>query len=475
MKTYTSVDKQEASTTIQQMPEVAPARILEIELGQVLPAVSAFDEKTGKRYQRAVVLVRLHTYPLGTVEFQFSNDGVSAEICAERIWNTLHEQILEHLHQDNLPLIENLDSRGLPIFKTPKCVEAREQLFVDAPFVSVIVPTHNRPDLLQRCLPSLTTLYYPNYEIIIVDNAPRDTATADFIQKNYSDTQQIRYLREDRAGPSWARNCGIAAAQGEILAFTDDDVEVDRYWLIELVKNFDMQADVACVTGHVFPLELETASQFWYEEYGGSNWFEEEKSDDFKWWFTRHLFDMKENRPHIPLYPYKAGMFGCGASMAFTASVLREIGGFDPALGGTGPSRCAQDIALLFKVVLYGHKLVYEPASLVYHLNRREYTALYKQIYNYGIGLTAYLTKIMLENPELLPDFVFQGIQALLHSLRNRSPKDNKKLATYPQELSELKLKGMIYGPLAYIQSKYAAYMLRKVPVLVQASSGRIS
>ncbi len=446
---------------VSQTLQVVPARILEIELGQVIPALSAFDEKTGKRYQRAIILVRLHTQPLGTVEFQFNGDEVSAELCAQRIWKTLREQILEHLREDNLPLVEVLNTLGLPTPEAPKCIEARERVFANAPFVSVIVPTHNRPDLLQRCLPSLTTLYYPNYEIIIVDNAPRDNATADFIQQNYSN--RVHYLREDRPGPSWARNCGIAAAQGEILAFTDDDVEVDRYWLIELIKNFDTTKDVACVTGHVFPLELETAAQFWYEEYGGSNWFEEEKSDDFRWWFTKHLFDMKENRPHIPLYPYKAGMFGCGASMAFTASVLREIGGFDPALGGTGPSRCAQDIALLFKVVLYGHKLVYEPASLVYHMNRKEYSALCKQIYNYGIGLTAYLTKIVLENPELLSDFILQGIQAVWYSLSNRSLKGHEKSVTYPQELSTLKLKGMIYGPLAYIQSKYAASTLRKV------------
>jgi len=148
--------------------------------------------------------------------------------------------------------------------------------------------------------------------------------------------------------------------------------------------------------------------------------------------------------------------------MAFTAAVLREIGGFDPALGGAGPSRCAQDIAHLFKLVIYGHKLVYEPASLVYHQNRREYTALCKQIYNYGIGLTAYLTKIMLENPELFPDFIIQSLQALFLSLSVRRLKNQKKSEThYPQELSMLKLKGMLYGPLAYIQSKRAESMLR--------------
>ena len=227
MKTDISTSELEGSISIEQKLKIAPARILEIELEQMIPTISAFDEKTGKRYQHAIALIRLHTQPLGTVELQFSGDEVSADLCAKRIWKTLREQILEHLRQDNMPVVENLDILGLPAQGVPSCIEAREQIFANAPFVSVIVPTHNRPDLLQRCLPSLTTLYYPNYEIIIVDNAPRDNATAEFIQQNYSSTQ-VRYLREDRAGPSWARNCGIAAAQGEILAFTDDDVEVDR-------------------------------------------------------------------------------------------------------------------------------------------------------------------------------------------------------------------------------------------------------
>ena len=126
-------------------------------------------------------------------------------------------------------------------------------------------------------------------------------------------------MREDHPGLSWARNCGIMAARGEILAFTDDDVVVDAYWLTSLVRGFEVAEKVACVTGLILPLELETPAQFLFEAYGG-----------FTRGFIRRIFDLKEHRPQLPLHPYIAGRFGTGASMAFTAAFLDSEGGFDP-------------------------------------------------------------------------------------------------------------------------------------------------
>jgi hypothetical protein len=147
--------------------------------------------------------------------------------------------------------------------------------------------------------------------------------------------------------------------------------------------------------------------------------------------------------------------------MAFTAEFLHHVGGFDPALGGNGPARSGEDIALFFQVIVQGHQLVYAPASLVYHLHRREYEALRKQIYSFGIGLTAYLTKSLLENPHLLLDFVTKVPAGLLFTLSTQSPKNGKKQAHYPKELTKLELKGMLYGPLAYLRSRRAMQKLR--------------
>src|SRR5437868_4880905 len=99
--------------SVAQLPDLAPVRIVEIEVGQPLPDVSAFDEKTGQHYQRALCLVRLHTQPLGLLELQLDEHGVSAEEYASHIWRTLSEKINGHLRQDGLTAVNGLDVVGL--------------------------------------------------------------------------------------------------------------------------------------------------------------------------------------------------------------------------------------------------------------------------------------------------------------------------------------------------------------------------
>ena len=170
----------------------------------------------------------------------------------------------------------------------------------------MIVATRNRPELLQRCLEALLTLRYPRYEIIVVDNAPSSSATADLIEQTYRDVSQVRYVREDRQGLSFARNRGMQEARGEIVAITDDDVVVDANWLLELIHGFQVSDNVVCVSGLVLPMELETREHGWFEQYGGSS-----KG------FTRRLFDMGEHHPRTPLFPYTTGRLGTGANIAF--------------------------------------------------------------------------------------------------------------------------------------------------------------
>jgi glycosyltransferase involved in cell wall biosynthesis len=441
--------KLEVSTA--QVPDLAPVRIVEIEVGQPLPDVSAFDEKTGQRYQRALCLVRLHTQPLGLVELQLDEHGVSAEEYASHIWHTLSEEINEHVRQDGLTAVSGLDAVGLACPSTPACLEEREQFLAHAPFVSVIVPTRDRPEQMRRCLQSLMTLHYPRYEIIVVDNAPSTSATADFIQQAYGDVPQVRYIREDRPGRCLALNCGMMLAQGEILAFTDDDVTIDRYWLVELVRGFSRANDVACVTGLVLPLELETPAQFWLEEYAG-----------FSKGLTRRVFDLGENHPKTRLYPYTAGRLGTGANMSFRTTFLQSVGGFDAALGAGSLAQGAEDLAAFFQVVTRGYRLVYEPAALLYHPHHRDYMALLKQMHGYGVGLSAYLTKILLDSPRLLFDLIPKLPYGLFFTLSTRSPKNSKKSTQYPKELTTLELKGMLYGPFAYLHSRWTLRGVRK-------------
>lgn len=451
MDTYILPKKPETSALVAQVPDLAPMRILEIEVGRPLPYVSAVDEKTGQQYRRALCLVRLHTQPLGLVELQLDEHGMRAEEYISHIWHSLSEEINEHLRQDGLIAVSGLDVVGLVSPATPACLEEREQFLAHAPFVSVIVPTRDRPEQIRHCIQSLMNLHYPRYEIIVVDNAPSTSATADFIRQTYCNAPQVRYIREDRPGRCLALNCGMMAAQGEILAFTDDDIAIDRYWLVELVRGFNRAEDVACVTGLVLPLELETPAQFWFEEYGG-----------FSKGLTRRVFDMGENHPKTRLYPYTAGRLGTGANMSFRTTFLRNVGGFDIALGAGRLTQGAEDLAAFFQVVTRGYRLVYEPAALVYHPNRRDYMALRKYMYGYGVGLTAYLTKILLDTPRLLFDLIPKLPYGLFFTLSTRSPKNSKKSLQYPKELTILELKGMLFGPFAYLHSWWMMRSVRK-------------
>src|SRR5207244_2454103 len=135
-----------------------------------------------------------------------------------------------------------------------------------------------------------------------------------------------RCVRAPRHGLALARNRGLAEADGAIVAFTDDDALPDRAWLAQLAKAFEVAPDVACVTGLVLPAELESDAQVWVDAMWG-----------FGKGFERRVFD-RHRPPGALLYPYTAGVFGSGANMAFRTGALRDMGGFDPALGAGSPA-----------------------------------------------------------------------------------------------------------------------------------------
>jgi GT2 family glycosyltransferase len=332
--------------------------------------------------------------------------------------------------------------------------------------VSIVVPTRDRPDFISTCLHALTHLHYPRYEILIVDNAPTTSATAEYIQRNYAADPRVRYIREDHPGISHARNCGMMAAKGEIIAFTDDDVVVDAYWLAELVRGFQRTKNVACVTGYVLPLELNTPAQLWFEDAG---WLEEENAHQL---FTRRVFGKETRYLHL----YRGGLFGRGANMATTTTFLRSIGGFDPALGTGTLTKGGEDLDLFLQVSVAGYDLVYEPAALIHHLHRRDYAALRKQMYGYGVGFTAYLAKSVLTNPRLLLDFVtkvpYDMLGILWARIAKRAAEPTRKAGAqlktiqkstyYPKDLTTLQVKGFLIGPIAYLRSLWRKRQLER-------------
>ena len=408
-------------------------RLLDLELGQ-RPVAVLGGTREGRPYSRAQVLVRLHGTPLGCVEAPVEDGYLDREALDRIVATALGDAISAHLDADG-------GGPGSPPPR-PLCLERHQRFLDTAPPATVVVATRDGERTLAECLDSLQALDYPRYEIVVVDSASRGGAIGPLARGHDGRPTPVAYVREERPGLALAHNRGLAAANGSIIAFTDDDVIVDRLWLAQLAKGFEVAVDVACVTGAILPLELETPAQLWAEAYWG-----------FGKGFERRVFDRRgPGERHI--YPYAAGVFGSGANMAFRTSVLRGLGGFDPALGTGSPARGGDDLACFFDIVSAGHRLVYEPTALVRHRHRADYLSLRRQAYAYGSGLAAHVARTVIEEPLRALDVATRAPWGLAHVFSPASAKNVRRPPDFPPGLTRAERRGMAVGALAYLRAR---------------------
>ena len=272
--------------------DFSPILLLEVELSRPLEDVRLVHPKTGERYAQAQVLVRLFTSPIGYVHLDLPSGELDAESLAKMVWKELSAEITAHLKRSSLPVPDGLGVEGFSGLDAPLHLQQRAHLLQEAPMVSVVLTTHDRLESLEETLYSISAVHYPNFEIVVVDNAPSNDAAEKLIRQMSAEMKNLRYVREDRVGLCWARNCGLEAASGEITVYTDDDVLVDVDWLTALVQGFGDGENVACVTGLILPRELDTPAQVWCEEHGG-----------FGKGFVPQIYDRSAHRPDDPLFP----------------------------------------------------------------------------------------------------------------------------------------------------------------------------
>jgi len=106
--------------------------------------------------------------------------------------------------------------------------------------VSVVIPTFNRKNFLEKLIQSLLEQSYPkeNYEIIVADDGSTD-GTEDLIRQMQKKTALLKYYRHENRGPSSARNLGIEKSSGTIIGFVDSDVIADRDWIRNALPYFE--------------------------------------------------------------------------------------------------------------------------------------------------------------------------------------------------------------------------------------------
>ena len=238
--------------------------------------------------------------------------------------------------------------------------------------ISVVICTRDRPEALARCLASFSEQTVRPRQIIVVDNASKDGRTRDVAR-----AAGVDYVREDRPGLDIARNAGALAASGDIIAYTDDDVELHPRWLERLVRAFD-GPEIMAVTGLVLPAELSTPAQRHFEKYWGFG--RGYRVIDF----GREFF--ASDRAH----GCPAWNIGAGANMAFRRSAFQKAGLFDERLD-VGAAGCSGDSEFWHRILTQGGACRYEPGAVVFHYHRKDMTGLASQLFHYMRGHSAAL------------------------------------------------------------------------------------
>ncbi len=218
--------------------------------------------------------------------------------------------------------------------------------------VSLVISTHNRKDLLRRCLAAATSQDYPDYEVIVVDDGSTD-GTEEMVRREFP---QVRYLRQEpNRGPAAARNRGIEAATGEIVAFTDDDCLVPPDFLARLAEGYRHYPEVAGVGGYLEapPEVLAHNLLARYER-----------------WVSRHDYGVGPRE-------YVGGMecpAGGTNSVSYRRRVLKEVGGFDEGF----PFAAGEDADLKYRVAQRGYRLLFIPVKVT-HLQPYEWHRFIRQ------------------------------------------------------------------------------------------------
>ena len=245
--------------------------------------------------------------------------------------------------------------------------------------VSVVVPVLNGAATIDQCLRSIVGLDFPaaQLEVIVVDNGSTDS-TRELLER-YRD--RIRILSATTRGPAAARNAGVRAARGRLIAFTDADCVVDPSWLRHLLPPLENHA-VGIVGGTI----LATRPCNRIELFG-------EKIHD-------HRLAIEELVP-----PYAITM-----NWASRRTVLMETGLFDEAL------LRGEDGDLAYRVQQAGYRLVLCPKALVFHKNESTLAGLFREGMDHGMAGTLIRAKAI--HRALLPDRWIYAVRRMAGAVR---------------------------------------------------------
>ncbi len=190
-------------------------------------------------------------------------------------------------------------------------LELSRRLEDQLPPISIVVPTIAKdiPACARRW--RCSALDNPQFEVVVVDN--RVTPGPEIPALEH--LRNVVVVRESVPGISAARNRGVRQARFDIVAFTDDDVEVDDRWLRAIGGRFPLNPEIDALGGLVLPARLATRPQLWFEEYFGG----------FSSSFELRIANQRHH-PDDALFPYQPSRYAAGCNMALRKETLRRCG-----------------------------------------------------------------------------------------------------------------------------------------------------
>jgi GT2 family glycosyltransferase len=420
----------------------APIAVRSVDLEDRAERLQLPASRSGTPYERLVVFVRRAGRPIGWGALPVAADGEVSLAALATLQAPVEEPREEPLEVSFAPAVhEPREAVAGPA--QPRLRDAAEPAM--EPLISIVVATCANPELVVRCVEAIQSETRGTYEVVVVENRPRGSTVARVLREHFGGDERIRYVEEQRPGLACARNAGLRAARGELVAFTDDDVIVDSAWVPAIRGAFAAAPEVACVTGLILPLELETPAQLLIERFAG-----------YGKGFAPRIYSLEKPPPDQPLFPYTAGYFGSGANMAFRTGFLRDIGGFDPILGTGTPARGGEDLDICIRVLGAGAQLAYEPRAIIWHCHPDTAAHLRRRAFDYGTALGAMVSKHILSGPNRWTIFsrIPQGIR---YYTDPASRKNAARGSAFPRGLARLERVGLLYGPLAYLASRVEA------------------
>jgi GT2 family glycosyltransferase/glycosyltransferase involved in cell wall biosynthesis len=273
----------------------------------------------------------------------------------------------------------------------------------DTRFASIVIPNWNGRDLLEKYLPSVlaATAAVPDSEVIVVDNGSTD-GSADFLRRHYPEVRLIALPHN--LGFGGGSNAGFRAARNDVVVLLNTDMRVDPDFLLPLLNGFTDEKAFA------------VACQIFFTD---PNKLREETGLTEGWWQSGGLRVRHRIDPGVSdLYPC---FYGGGGSSAFDRRKFLELGGFDPLLAPF----YLEDTDLGYMAWKRGWKVMYQPASVVYHEHRGTIGRRFNANYIQSIlkkNFLLFVWKNIHEWRRLVPYFFVTWAGAMLSWLFGDSP-----------------------------------------------------